>query len=455
LLRLAAGAQFPERTGFAGPGHISKMNSTNVLLLPRRLRENIAALSFLQCMNYIAPLITVPYLVRVLGPAHYGLVSFSQALILYFDTFTDFGFNLSATRGIASHSRDAEALSRAFWTTVAAKAVLMFLGGAILAAIVITVPSLRSTCLVFAASFLNTVGIAFLPVWFFQGLRQMRVLTTAQAISRLATIPAIFLFVHGPEDYVRTAAIQGAVPILSVLILIPWIWPRIARRLYLPTRDDLHESWRSAWPLFASNSSMLLSTSSTTVILGFAVGNIQVGYFSAADKLVKALTALMTPVSQALYPHIVSMRAESPERALQFIRKSFFYVAGVGLVATGAAFFLAGPVGRLMFGSSFGPSIVVLRCLSPMPFLAGVINLLGTQTMIAFDMDRAVIRIVLRCLLITLPLIALLSYLAQAPGAAVASSLGALLIAVSMAVTLRKHGLAIWTAELPAATRVA
>jgi PST family polysaccharide transporter len=229
----------------------------------------------------------------------------------------------------------------------------------------------------------------------------------------------------------------------------------VGRRWYRPEQHELNRAWRGAWPLFVSNSSMLLSTSSTTVILGFVAGNVQVGYFSAADKLVKALTSLLTPVTQALYPHIVSIRVESPARALQFIRRSFLYVAGIGLLATAAAFFFAAPVGRILFGASFAPTIVVLRCLSPMPFLVGIINLLGTQTMIAFNMDRSVIRIVLRCMLVTLPLIAVCSYLAEARGAALASCLGALFIAISMALTLQRHGLNVWTPDLAEVSTVA
>ncbi len=414
---------------------------------PARLWENIASLSTLQAINYAAPLATVPYLVRVLGSARFGLLSFAQALIMYFDLVADYGFNLSATRVIARRRDQPDELARIFWRTLAARTVLMLASAFLLALLVVAIPSLRATPALYGAAFLTVVGTVTCPVWFFQGIEQMRFLTMAQSSARLLTIPALMLFVRHSDQYLRAAVIQGAVPIVSSLLLAPVLWKRLPRGPFAPRWSEVRALLREGWHVFIANTSLMLGPSTNTVVLGLVAGNTQVGYYSAADKVVRAVGALLTPVTQALYPHVNNLKARSTEMALRVLRRSYGWVFLLAAAASLATLFLSAPAGRMLWGDAFLPSIAVLRCLSPLPFLLASINMIGAQTMLVFGMDAQVSRILLLCAAANVPMAVVFSLPMGALGAAVSAVATALVTALALAWRLRRQPGSLFVSE--------
>jgi polysaccharide transporter, PST family len=420
--------------------------SGGVVGKPARLWENIASLSTLQLLNYAVPLATVPYLVRVLGSSYFGLLSFAQALIIYFDVVADYGFNLSATRAVAAHRQDPEVLARIFWRTLAARTALMLASAVVLAVLVAAIPRLRETPFLYAAAFLTVVGTVTCPVWFFQGIEQMKFLTMAQSSARLLTVPALMMFVRQPDHYLRAAVIQGAVPIVSSLLLTPVLWRKVPRGPFLPQLGEIPAALREGWHVFIVNTSMVINASTTIVMLGLVAGNTAVGYYSAADKIVRAVSSMLTPVTQALYPHLNSLRAHSPEMAYRLMRRSYGWIILLAGAASVATFLLAAPVGRLLWGDAFIPSIAILRCLSPLPFLFALVNILGTQTMLVFEMDTQASRILLLTAAANIPLAAGLSVPMGALGAAASAVATALLTTLALAWSLRRQRGLLWRA---------
>jgi PST family polysaccharide transporter len=414
------------------------------MTLTGRLRRNIFALSILQVMNYAAPLVTVPYLSRVLGPERFGLLALAQAVIVYFDLITDYGFNFSATRQIANHREDRAALSRVFWSTLVAKTALMLVCALVLSVLLQVVPGLHRHALLYAAAFLTVVGSALFPVWLFQGLEQMKYLTMGLALARLGSIPALILLVKRSDDYVRAAAIQGAVPIIAALIAMPIVWKHIGIQAYRPTRSEIVASLKEGRHLFLSNTAMYLFGSTTVLLLGWVAGNTQVGYYSAADKLIKAASSLVNPVTQALFPHLNSLRTISDSVAIKVIRKSLVWVGSMALAASVGTFVIAAPLGHTLLGPEFGPSVSVLRVMAPLLLILALNNILGTQTMVVFGLDALVSRIALRCVIANAVLTMVLAGSWGARGAAAATVMSSLCMAAQMAGALRKANLAVW-----------
>lgn len=406
-----------------------------------RLRKNIAALSVLQLLNYALPLAVVPYLTRVLGPAHYGLIIFAQAAVNYANAVTDYGFNYSATRLVARHRDDREALSRIFWSTTAAKCLLMFACFLVLILLIAVVPVFRANGALLLACSGLLVGNVMFPMWFFQGMEEMRAITIAQAAAKLSLIPLIFVFVTNQSHFVRAAAIQSGTTILAGIIGIPLLLRVTPLKWYRPRMSDVVNSFKEGWHLFISTAAIIVYTSTNTLVLGFVSGDVQVGFFGAADRMIKASQGVLVPVTQALFPHLNSLAVKSREAALALIKKSLVLIVLVSLCMSVVFLFGASPICHLVLSRKFDGSIVPLRWMAALPILLGLSNVFGVQTMLTFGMNKEFNRIVTVSAVLNLLLTFPLAKFWGASGAGVAVLLTEIFVTAAMFFKVRSLGL--------------
>ena len=339
---------------------------------------------------------------------------------------------------MAVDRHDFQALARIFWRTAAARLALAVACALALGVLVLAAPPLRAAAALYAAAFLTVVGTAVFPVWFFQGIEQMKYVTAAHSSARLLTVPALFLLVRHSDHYVRAAVVQGAVPVLAGILVAPVLWKRLRHGFYRPTLAEIGSVLRDGWSAFVANSALVFNAAATITVLGLVAGPTEVGYYSAADKVIRALSALLNPVTQALYPHLNSLRTHAPHRIAGLMRRSYFWIGLPALAVSVATFTLARPVGLALWGHGFVRSVVVLRCLSPLPFLLALVNLIGIQTLLVLGLDSLVSRAVFACAIVNVALTAWLSVSYGALGAAAANVTGAVLLVCALAWSARR-----------------
>lgn len=352
------------------------------------LVSNFFSLSLLQVVNYTLPLVTLPYLVRVLGYERFGLLAFSTATVSYFQIFTEYGFNLSATKEISIHRNDQEKLSEIFSSVMTIKVLFTFLSLSILAFLIITFDLFRGQWLVYLLTFGVVVGQTFLPVWFFQGLEKMKYITFFNIVAKLIFALAIFIFVKTQQDYYWVPLLTSVGYLLVAMWSLFIVVTKFNVVLKIPSRSIIIYHLQSGWYIFVSNIAVSLYTMTTTVILGLITNNIIVGYYSVADRLITAIKGVNGPVAQALYPFINRKVLISKEDTLLFLKK---LLVGVGLIMGIVSLFIfvfSKELIDFLFGSASFNSVVVLRILSLVPFLVAMDTILGTLTMLVFNRNK-------------------------------------------------------------------
>jgi len=281
---------------------ISKLKNKVNTKEKKQLLSNFFSLSILQGANFILPLISLPYLVRVLGTEAFGLVMFAQAFIIYFIILTDYGFNLSATREISIHRNNKQKIVEIFSTVMFIKLILLLFSFILLSIIIFSFEKFRNDWYIYYLTFGMVIGQVLFPVWFFQGIEKMKYITILNIIAKLIFTVAIFIFIQSKEDYYYVPILNSLGFIIAGLISLWILFYDFKMHLVMPSYEYMKNMFLKSSNLFVSNLSITLYTASNTLILGLFADNTIVGIYTSIEKLVLAIKNLYSPLYQTLFP---------------------------------------------------------------------------------------------------------------------------------------------------------
>ncbi len=362
--------------------------------LSHQVVQNTLLLYGVQISSYIFPLIALPFLARVLAPEKFGLISFAQYFIWYFLTLTEYGFNLTATREIAVHRDDPEIVSRIFSSVMLTKLLLTIAGFTIMLAVVLATPKLRPDWLLFCVSFLTVVGSFLFPLWFFQGMQRMGHVALRDFAAKLISLAALFAFVRHDSDYILAAGIQAGATVIAGLAGLLSVRQIMRVQWTSPGWKEVYGALHKTWPVFLSMAALSLTASTNIFILGLISTSAEVGYYSAAYRIVVALRLLVSPIVTALYPHISHMAANSKENAVRFLER-YAVLLALPFLAISVGLFVGAPlIVDILFGPRFESAKLILRILALSPFLLALSHNYSTYFMLAFGYDKQWSRII-------------------------------------------------------------
>ncbi|MGE9985796.1 lipopolysaccharide biosynthesis protein [Desulfovibrio sp. SGI.169] len=375
----------------------------------------------IQTAQLLLPLLALPWLARVLGPDAFGLLMYMSLVSVIIGLVMDWGFTLGAVREAAACRGREGALSALLGQVLSAKILLS--SGCLLGSLALLplLPHAAAHPGAYALAVMAGLARGLNPTWFFQGIgRAMRRMACWDVCSSALVLLLAFACVRAADDWPRYLLLTACCKGFAYL----WLTARLAGRYrVLPT---LGGGWRAlarTRMLFAGTLASLVYNNGAQLLLGFFLPPAQMGMLVAADKIVRAVVSVSNPVTQTLFPEICALRGAQPGRAASMLRWSLGGTAAVMLCATAAVWFAAPWLIRLALGAAYAEATPILRI---MAFLAPVLAcnmVLGTQTLVAFGKERALIATQAVMCVLSLPMAAILAYVWGVEGGACLSLL--------------------------------
>ncbi len=309
----------------------------------KRLLSNFFSLSAIQGVNMILPLITLPYLVRVLGVENFGLVNFTLSIVMYFNILVSFGFELSATRNISIHRNNAKKIGKIFSAVMTIKIILAVMSFSILSILLVTIDSLKENILLYYATFGIVIGNVIFPSWFFQGMERMKYITYINVTSRIAFTICIFVFVKESTDFIYVPILNSLGAIIGGFYSLWLVFKLFDMKLVAPSNKMILLQLKDSYHFFLSRMADNGSRYYATTIIGIYFGNVAVGYYAMVEKLFHAFMSLGSVVSQVLYPYM------SRTRNINFFKKIVFIITDISIILLVPILYLNEPLLKLVF----------------------------------------------------------------------------------------------------------
>lgn len=348
----------------------------------KTLIQNFSYLSALQIFNLLIPLITYPYLIRVLGKETYGLVVFAQAVVGYLVILVGFGFNISATKEISIHRDNKEKLSEIVSSVLIIKLFLFILSSVILVALLLIIPQAKGYETLFLLMLWMCLYDVIFPVWYFQGIEQMKYITYITLVSRLSFLGLIFVFIHIPSDYLFIPIINGIGALLAGITSLFIIFGKHRILFGLQPVERLKFYFKDSIPIFVSNVSIKLYVSTNKVIVGSFLGMAEVAYYDLAEKLVSVLKMPMAILSQSLFPKI------SKEKNLQFV-KQIFKLSLLANISFYLLFILLSKyIVLFLGGKTMLEAVLIVNLLAFTVPVIAMSNIFGIQLLLTFGHNK-------------------------------------------------------------------
>lgn len=346
----------------------------------KKIFSNFSYLAILEIFILIAPLITYPYLVRVLGRDLYGWVITAQITASYCTVIIDFGFKRISARHIATNSDNPVRMSEVISSILTLRWMLWIVSFILYLGIILLIPSYRHQLLLFLYSFLTTLSSVLFLDFYFQGTENMKYITIINIIVRGLFVAATFIVIRSSADYLYVPLLWSVGYVLGGLISIGVVFFKHKIKFNIPHRSDLKLHMREGSIIFFSEVMLTIKDKFNYNLMGAMIGMADIVIYDIGSKITNILLKPITILSTVLFPRM----AKSPSVAVA--KKTMLGITLLSILLVGITNIFIPWIVKFFIAEDI--DLGAIRLYSLAPIILGVSSFIAVNVFYAFGKDK-------------------------------------------------------------------
>ena len=359
-------------------------------ILSNKILKNGVWLYFLQIFNTVLPLITLPYITRVLSVSQYGVFSIALNLVVYLQVIVEYGFDMSATRKVSlmNDNNDVKKYNEIFTSVLLSRLLLLLVSFGIVLVYILLNGGNQIQNLALLMLFLSVVGSFLQQNWLFQGLQEMKYISIVNMISRTISVILIFTLVKKPSDLLLYCFLYSISPIISGVLGIIIAKRNFDIKLVKLTLSKLIIELKDGWYVFTTSLSGKIFGAIGITFLGIFSEEEIVGTYSAIQKIPSMLLLMWMPIGQVLYPIVSRKMKNSFDEGKNFVYKSRRIIMPFFIIIVILISIFSKDIVSLAFGEQYIEYSYWIIPLSMWMIFAINNNFLGIQILLGSGKDK-------------------------------------------------------------------
>jgi len=338
--------------------------------------------SFMQYLMYAAkmifPLITLPYMTRVLSVDSYGAYTYVNTCMSYAVILIDFGFMLSATKNIVAAKDDKNKIGEIIGSVIAAKIILAAIAAVAICIMIFCIDLLRNyvlfTFLMFAAVCIDIL----LPDYLFRALEKMEIITYRFLICKTISTVLLFVLVKNDSDLLFVPVLNIISEIIAVVTTLIYVYKSDIHIHISGFRNSL-KTLKEGNVYFISNFATTAFGAFNTLLIGIFFNAEDVAFWGVSMQLINAAQGLYSPIINSAYPRMLK------DKNIKLILNILKIFMPLILIACLGCYLLAGEILTLLCGAQYLPAAKTFQLLLPVLIFSFPAMLLGWPTLGAID----------------------------------------------------------------------